>query len=88
MKINDALIEPISNFNFNNTQNNRVYFYPFENSTISLSNMFENCPKLLDFSANNEYMNNYIINDIKGILKKCISLKNVELYSYIFIIFI
>ena len=65
LKINDQFIEPISELSFSQVDKNQIYFYFPENISISLSNMFENINKLIDFSFSNEYINNFIITDMK-----------------------
>jgi surface protein len=80
MKINNTIMTPQSSIKFNNTSNNIVYYYMNENISISLSNMFENCDKLIDFSFNNKYINNYIITDLKGMFNGCISLTSISIY--------
>ena len=73
-------MEPVSTFNFSNIiGNNKVYFYINENASISLSYMFSNQNNLVNFSFNDKYMNNFIINDISGMLSSCINLKYVTI---------
>ena len=81
MKIDNTNIEPINEYNnFNNIQDYIVYYYMEENISISLSNMFENCNKLIDFSFNNKHIDNYIITDLKGMFNGCISLTSISIY--------
>ena len=58
MKIENKITNPKSEFNFNHVENNTVYFYLLENYNISLSYMFKDINKFIDFSFNNKYINN------------------------------
>ena len=80
MDINNAIMNPFSEFNL---RENRVYFYLNENTPISLSNMFENITKLKYFIFNNNYINNFIINDMKSMFLGCISLQRISFDSFI-----
>ena len=53
MKVDNKIIEPKSEFYFDNVGKNKVYFYLKENNSISLSEMFDHCNKMLYFSFNN-----------------------------------
>ena len=83
IKIEDAVIDPVSEYNFNKIGNNEVFFYLFENYSISLSYMFENILKMTDFSFNNISINYYNITDMKGMLSNCTSLKEISFYPFI-----
>ena len=83
MKINNIFMKPKSPFKLNNIQNQKVYYYLSENVPISLSNLFENVTKLVDFSFNGKYMDNYFITNISGILQDV----NWKVYQSIYQIF-
>ena len=44
--------------------------------------MFENNNKLIDFSFNNNYMNNVNINSMKGMFSGCTSLTSISFYPF------
>ena len=70
-------MEPIHYFNFKNIEINIVYFFINETIPISLSHIFENITKLVDFSFNNKYMDNFIINNMSRMFSGCNSLKKI-----------
>ena len=82
MKIDKDIINPIYEYNFDNIEINRVYYYLNENISNSLSNIFENIDKITDFSFNNKYINDFIIIDIKGMFKGCTCLTSVSFNSF------
>lgn len=65
MKIENEIQEPTHDFNFNNINTNKVYYYFKEGASISLSNFFENNNKLIEFSFNSN-INNIIITNMKS----------------------
>ena len=77
IKIDEDILNPIFEFNFEKIENKKVYYYFLGDNPISFSNMFENNTKLIDFSFNDKYINNYNINDMKGMFKGCISLTSI-----------
>ena len=83
IKIEDTVKNPVSEYNFNNIQKNDVYFYLYENSSTSLSNMFENITKIIDFSFNSLSINNFTIINMKGMFSGCTSLKTISFYPFI-----
>ena len=48
MKVDNKIIEPKSEFYFDNVGKNKVYFYLKENNSISLSEMFDHCYKIIN----------------------------------------
>ena len=82
MEINDEIQEPVSEFIFNSINEVTVTFFLYENTTISLSNMFENNEKLIYFSFNVYLMKYFYINNIKGMFKGCSKLEQVYFHSF------
>ena len=80
IKIENEIMDPISQFNFKNYPNNKVYFYFLEETPISLSNLFDNNIRLIDFSFNIKYINNFKFTNIKGMLSGCSSLIFISIY--------
>jgi len=78
MKIDNNIINPESELNFESIGNKTVYFYINETNPISLSYMFENITKLIDFSFNNNYINNFNIINLKGMFSGCRNLKKIS----------
>ena len=71
MEINGEIVEPVSEFTFNNAVSPRIYFYIRENTPVSLSNFFENNKKIRAFTFISKNMDNFYINDIKEMFKGC-----------------
>ena len=84
MKINDynSLVNPYSEYILDKSENNKIYFYLNKESHISLSSLFENIPEIIDFSFNNESINNFIITDINRMFSGCTSLKNISFFPF------
>ena len=84
MKINDynRLVNPYSEYILDKSENNKIYFYLNKESHISLSSLFENIPEIIDFSFNNESINNFIITDINRMFSGCTSLKNISFFPF------
>ena len=83
MKINEKdITSPISEYNFLNSENNIVLFYLKENNSNSLSNLFENITHITEFSFNDKYINDLIIDDIKSMFSGCISLTSLSFNSF------
>ena len=75
MRIENQIMEPNSELYFNQAQNHIVYYYILENNIISLSYLFENIITLIDFAFNDEYINNFNIQDVQGMFFGCSVLK-------------
>ena len=66
MKINNEIIDPKSEYDFNIIGINEIYFYYLENDPISLSKMFENIDKLVSIQFNEYDIQDFIITDMKN----------------------
>ena len=82
MRIENQIMEPNSEFYFNQAQNHIVYYYILENNNISLSYLFENIITLIDFALNDEYINNFNIQDVQGMFFGCSVLKQISFGNF------
>ena len=82
MKINDNsnIIRPNSEYIVDKKENNKIYFYLNKDKQISLSGLFENIPEIIDFSFNEESINNFYITDINRMFSGCTSLTSISFY--------
>ena len=74
--------EPISEIYFDDAQIGWVAFYLREKTPISLSHIFENVTKLIDFEFNYKYMDNFYITDMKGMFSGCDYLEEVSFEDF------
>ena len=83
IKLDDQLINPTtSEFYLNQEGNDTVYFYFWEYVPISLSYMFSNNTKLINFSFNEKYINNFYIPNMDGMFSGCSSLINISFHPF------
>ena len=78
IKMENEIIEPISQHYFNNIKENKVYFYFYKNCSISLMNMFKDIKKLIYFSFNNRYINDFQIINMRKMFSGCTSLTTIS----------
>ena len=82
IKVDNKIISPTTEYNFNSKNQQLVYFYFYENTSISLNNMFYNITRLIYFSFNKNYINNFNIINMNSMFNKCISLKKMFFGSF------
>ena len=82
IKVDNKIISPTTEYNFNSKNQQLVYFYFYENTSISLNNMFYNITRLIYFSFNKNYINNFTIINMNSMFNKCISLKKMFFGSF------
>ena len=73
---------PTSEYFFHDYEDKKVYFYLKENENVSLSYLFEGIENLIDFSFNEDYINNFTIIDMQGMFLNCISLTYISFYPF------
>ena len=71
IKIENEMFEPSIKFTFPDRKHYTVYYYLIENLPISLSYMFSQNRKIIDFSFNKKYINNFFITDMKYMFSSC-----------------
>ena len=71
LKIEDNIINPNIVYTFPDRRKYTVYYYFQEKTVISLTSMFESVSKIIDFSFNNKYLNNFYIKDMKRMFALC-----------------
>ena len=82
IKVDNKIISPTTEYNFNSKNQQLVYFYFYENTSISLNNMFYNITRLIYFSFNKNYINIFTIINMNSMFNKCISLKKMFFGSF------
>ena len=83
MKIDNNILSPISEYNIPINETINVYYYIKENYSISLSNIFENITRLVNFSFNDLNIDFYNITEMKRMFSGCSSLYYVDFYPFI-----
>ena len=79
MKIENNMLTPNKEYTFPERKKYIVYFYIPEKYEISLSYLFNKNKKIIDFSFNNKYMNNFYIIDINAMFESNSALVNISL---------
>ena len=79
MKIEGNIIRKTTKYTFPERKKYTVYYYLIEKEPVSLTSMFEGIGKLIDFSFNKKYINNFYIKDMKRMFASCYSLEKLSI---------
>lgn len=84
VKICDDISNPYYEYvyYFSYCEDNKVYFYFDENKNINLSYLFKGIEDIIDFSFNEDYINNFKITEMQGMFMNCESLTNISFYPF------